>query len=105
MITQQVSLNQGESITIQPASMNGTWTYDEKLLSITQNGDSYTVTAIKEGTATAVYTTDTTQTTLDINVHASHVPNTNDSMRIYMIIAIVSLLGFVLIKMYQKRID
>lgn len=31
-VTQQVSLNQGESITIYPSSMNGTWTYDEKLI-------------------------------------------------------------------------
>lgn len=93
----------GESMTIQPADMNGIWTYDETLITITKNADGYTLTALKEGNTAVSYMADNEQVVIDINIQASLVLNTGDNMRMYIVIGLASLCGIMMLQYKRKR--
>lgn len=68
----------GQSVSWTPAPAGGSWSYDKALLAMTQDGDTYTFKALKEGKATATYTVDGVPHTVTITINSDRIPQTGD---------------------------
>ena len=59
----------GQSVSWTPTPAGGAWSYDKDLLSMTQDGDTYTFKALKRGKAAAIYTVDGVPHTINITIN------------------------------------
>lgn len=73
------TLQVGQSVSWTPAPAGGAWSYDKALLSMTENGDTYTFKALKTGMVTATYTFDGVPFTVTITINDSTIPQTDET--------------------------
>ena len=94
----------GQSVSWTPTPAGGVWSYDKDLLSMTQDGDTYTFKALKTGKATATYTVDGMPFTVIITINASTIPQTGDMANLlpWLLIMLAALAGGVFL-LYRKR--
>ena len=94
----------GRSVSWTPAPAGGAWSYDKDMLSMTQDGDTYTFTALKTGRATATYTVDGMPHTINITINASAIPQTGDPFNPwpYLLLMLAALAGCISLLLYRK---
>ena len=94
----------GRSVSWTPAPAGGAWSYDKDMLSMTQDGDTYTFTALKTGRATATYTVDGMPHTINITINASAIPQTGNPFNPwpYLLLMLAALAGCISLLLYRK---
>ena len=95
----------GQSVSWTPAPAGGAWSCDKDLLSMAQEGDTYTFKALKTGKATATYTVDGVPFTVTITINDSTIPQTGDtaSPLPWLLAMLAALLGGASLLFYRKR--
>ena len=85
----------GQSVSWTPVPAGGVWSYDKDLLKMTQDGDTYTFTALKTGKATATYAVDGMPFTVTITINDSTIPQTGDTANLlpWLLIMLAALAG------------
>jgi LPXTG-motif cell wall-anchored protein len=73
------TLIKSQSVSFTPAPSGGAWSYDEKYLSMRQDGEKTTFTALKTGKTSATYTVGGTQHVVMMTINASTIPQTGDT--------------------------
>lgn len=68
----------GGQVTLAPRRAGGIWNYDHTYLSMTQNGDQYTFTALKKGSTTLTYTVNGASYSVSLTINDISVPKTGD---------------------------
>ena len=98
------TLLMGQSVSWTPAPAGGAWSYHKDLLAMTQDGDTYTFTALKTGKATATYTVDGVPHTVHITINASAILQTGDTANPlpWLMLMLTVLVGCVSL-LYRKR--
>lgn len=74
----------GQSVRWTPAPAGGVWSCDKDLLKMTQNGDTYTFKALKEGRATATYAVNGVPHTVTITINSATIPQTGSGGRLWL---------------------
>ena len=95
----------GQSVSWTPAPAGGTWSYDKDLLSMTQEGNTYTFTALKTGKATATYTVNGVTHTISITINASAISQTGDTANPlpWLLLMLAALAGCASLRLYRNR--
>ncbi len=94
------TMSVGETVSWIPEPAGGTWSYDQNMLEMSQNGNVYTFAALQAGKSTATYTVDGVTHTVNISIISSIIPKTGDTTNslFWMLGIAVSLLcGLVLV--------
>ncbi len=86
------TLYTGGRTTLTPSIKGGTWQYDAGMVSLTQNADgSFTVKALKSGTATLHYTVGWASTDVTLTIGARSMPQTGqDYTAVFVLIALAA---------------
>jgi LPXTG-motif cell wall-anchored protein len=72
------TLYPGSHVTWTPQRAGGVWNYNHEFLSMTQNGDQYTFTALKKGATTVTYSIPGASWPVSLTIGEIAVPNTGD---------------------------